>query len=122
MKPITVVLIAISAIGMVGLQLGDPKFLPVAVALEAIFIALTVLSVKRVRYAIIPSIVIACIVILGNILSPAHTGIMLTLTPLYNALILLTGGYILQGLLVLTSVYEYRNVKYIIKDKVDYID
>jgi hypothetical protein len=121
-KPVTAVLIAISAVGMIGLPLGDPKFLPVAIGLEASFIALTILSVKKVKYVIIPNIAIACVIIAGNTLSPTHTDIMLTLTPIYNALILITGGYVLQGLLVITSIQAYKNVKRVTKEKVDYMD
>jgi predicted branched-subunit amino acid permease len=117
MKLVTAVLVAISAVGMVGLPLGDPKFLPVGIALEAGFIALAVLSVKRVKSVVIPSIAIACIVIAGNTLSPTHIDIMLTLTPIYNAIILLIGGYMLQGLLIIASIKSYMNVKYRMKDK-----
>jgi hypothetical protein len=122
MKPVTAVLIAISAVGMVGLPLGDPKFLPVAIGLEASFIALTILSVKKVKYVIIPNIAIACVIIAGNTLSPTHTDIMLTLTPIYNALILLIGGYVLQGLLVITSIQAYKSVQRVTKEKIDYMD
>ena len=117
----TAVLLAISVIGMAGLPLGDPKFFHIAIGLEASFITLTILSVKRVRYVVIPNIVIACVIIAGNMVSPTHTNIMLTPTPIYNALILITGGYLLQGLLI-SSVITYRNMKRIAKDKVDYID
>lgn len=122
MNPVTAVLLAISVIGMAGLPLGDPKFFHIAIGLEASFITLTILSVKRVRFVVIPNIVIACIIIAGNTVSPTHTNIMLTLTPIYNALTLITGGYLLQGLLLITSVITYRNMKRIVKYKVDYID
>ena len=122
MKPVTVVLIMISVVGMISLPLGDPKFLLVAIGLEASFIALTVLSVKSVKYAIIPNIAIACVIIVGNTLSPTHTDIMLTLTPIYNALILIAGGYALQGLLIITSIQAYKNRNRVTKEKIDYMD
>lgn len=117
MKLVTAVLIAISAVGMIGIPLGDPKFLPVGIALEACFIALAVLSLKRVKSVVIPNIAIACMVITGNTLSPTHMDIMLTLTPIYNAIILLIGGYMLQSLLIITSIKSYKNVKHTMKDK-----
>jgi hypothetical protein len=111
MPKVVPVLIAISIIGILGIPLGDPKFIAVALALEGSFIVLTVLSIKKLKYALIPNIAIACIVISGNTLSPVHINIMLSLTPIYNAIILLIGGYILQGLLVITTVADYEKIK-----------
>jgi len=108
-KVIIAVLISISVVGVVGIPLGDPKFIAEGVALELAFIGLTILSVKKIRYAMIPNIVIACLVISGNTLSPKHTEIMLTLNPLYNAIILIVGGYILQALLLVTNVVGLKN-------------
>lgn len=121
MNLISYVLIAISVVGAMGLPLGDPKFLPVGVALEASFIGLAILSLKKVRYAVMPSIAIACVVIAGNTLSPTHTDIMRTLTPLYNATILMIGGYVLQILLIITSLHTLKSAKPFMKDKVDYL-
>ncbi len=59
----------------------------------------------------IPNIVIAGMVISGNTLSPVHINIMLSLNPIYNAIILLIGGYRLQGLLVITTVADYKTIK-----------
>jgi len=111
MSKVVPVLIAISIIGILGLPLGDPKFIAVALALEASFVGLTILSIKKIIYALIPNIVIAGIVISGNTLSPVHINIMLSLNPIYNAIILLIGGYILQALLVVTTIVEYRKIK-----------
>ena len=81
-KTIVTVLIAISIIGVLRIPLGDPKFLVEGIELELAFIGLTILSAKKVRYALVPKIVIACLVILGNTLSPKHTEIMSTWNPL----------------------------------------
>lgn len=113
-KNIVAVLIAISVIGIFGIPLGDPKFIVEAIVLESSYITLTILSVKKVRYSLIPNIVIACIVIFGNTLSPKHIDIMFSLKPLYNAIILIIGGYILQGLLVFTSIVAYQNMKQVV--------
>ncbi len=110
-KNVISVLIAISVIGILGIPLGDPKFIAEAVALEASFIALAILAVKKVKHTLIPNIIIAGIVIAGNTLSPKHTSIMLTLNPIYNAIILIAGGYILQALLIVTSILTYKSMK-----------
>ncbi len=94
--------------------MGDPKFIVQAFALESSFIALAFLSAKKFRYAYIPNFIIAGIVIIGNTASPKHTEIMSTLHPFYNSIILIVGGYILQGLLIVTNIFalrKYKNVK-----------
>lgn len=107
----SIILIAISIIGLIGLPLGDPKFLTIAVGLELAFITLAILSFRYIRYISIASIVLAIIVIIGNTASPTHIDIMLTLDPIENALILIIGGYILQGLLIITSILDYKKVR-----------
>ena len=69
------------------------------------------LSIKKIRYALIPNFVIAGIVIAGNTFSSKHVGIMLALNPLHNAIILIIGGYALQALLIITSILAYRGLK-----------
>jgi len=110
-KNVVAVLIAISVVGMLGIPLGDPKFLTVAVALEASYIALIIVSIKKIKHALIPNIIIAGIVIAGNTISPTHIDVMLSFDPIYNAIILILGGYILQALLITTSVFAYRSIK-----------
>jgi uncharacterized membrane protein len=46
-KTISVILFSISVIGIIGIQIGNPKFLTNAIALESAFIALTALSFWR---------------------------------------------------------------------------
>lgn len=113
-KTIIVILIAIIAIGVLGIPLGDPKFVAHGIALELSFLVLAVVSVKKIKYALIPNVIIACIVIGGNTASPQHTEIMITLNPIYNAIILITGGYILQGLLLVTSILAYKNRRHLL--------
>jgi len=116
-KIIVAVLIAISVVGVLGIPLGDPKFIAEGVALELAFIGLAILSIRKIRYALIPNIAIACLVIAGNTISPKHTEIMLSFTPLYNAIILIVGGYILQALLLVTNLLGLKNRKQLaIKD------
>ena len=113
-KFIVTVLIAIIVIGIFGIPVGDPKFIAEAIALESAFVALAILSIKKPKYALIPNIGIACLVILGNTISPKHTEIMLSLHPLYNAIILITGWYILQGLLLAANILAFKNRKMIV--------
>lgn len=110
-RTVVAVLIAISIVGMLGIPLGDLKFLAEGIGLEAAYIALTMLSIKKVKYALIPNMVMAGLVIAGNTVSPKHTSIMLSLNPLYNAIILIIGGYVLQGLLAFASLSAYRKMK-----------
>ena len=117
-KTIVAVLIAISVIGVLGIPLGDPKFLAEGIALEIAFIGLTILSVKKVRYALVPNIVIACLVILGNTLSPKHTEIMSTLNPLYNAIVLIVGGYMLQSLLLAANIVGLKDRKQLATNRI----
>ena len=108
MQRSSIVLIAISIVGAIGLPMGDPRLLPIAITLELSFITLAVLSFKNIRYIPIISIILAGIIIVGNTASPIHRGIMLTLEPIENAIVLIVGGYILQGLLIITSILDYK--------------
>jgi len=110
-KYTVIILAAISIVGVFGIPLGDPKFIIQAIVLEGCFIALTVLSIKNYRKAYIPNFIIAGIVIIGNSAFYKHIEIMTTFHPIYNAVILITGGYILQALLLITNVLDYRRQK-----------
>lgn len=89
--------------------MGDPQFLTNAIILESIFIGLTLLSFWRLHHALVPNIIIAIIVIIGNTISPKHIEIMTTFNPIENAIVLIIGGYLLQGLLLVSSSIELKN-------------
>ena len=113
-KYLVAVLVSIGIIGAFGIPLGDPKFLIQAIILESSFVALAIVSLKNFRYAYIPNFIIACVVITGNTISPKHLEIMSTLHPFYNAIVLIIGGYVLQGLLLVTNgmtLGQYRSDK-----------
>ena len=110
-KSVVVVLGAISVAGVFGIPLGDPRFITQAIVLEGCFIALAVLSAKDYKKAYLPNFIIAGIVIIGNSAFYKHIEIMTTFHPLYNAIVLITGGYILQGLLLITNGLAYRQQK-----------
>lgn len=105
-SPTAYVLTAISVVGAVAIPAGNPMFLERAIAIEVVFIALAVLTFagyKKQLYACFP---LAAIVMIGNSLAPPHVEIMTTFSKPFNAVVLITGGYILQGLLVAFVVQE----------------
>lgn len=110
-KGLVAVLVSISIVGAFGIPLGDPKFFIQAIALESSFIALSIISLKNFRYAYIPNVIIAVLVIVGNTVSPKHLEIMSTLHPFYNGIVLIVGGYILQALLLVTNVITLKQYK-----------
>ncbi len=113
-KYLVSVLVSVCIVGVFGIPLGDPKFFVQAIALESSFIALAITSWKNFRYAYIPNFIIACLVIVGNTASPKHLEIMSTLHPFYNGIVLIVGGYILQGLLLVTNgitLKQYKKTK-----------
>ncbi|MGI0088054.1 MAG: hypothetical protein ACREBI_08875 [Nitrosotalea sp.] len=110
---VVIILAAISAVGVLGIPLGDPKFISQALLLEGCFVSLTVLTAKNFKRVYIPNFVIAGIVIAGNSAFYKHIEIMTTLHPLYNAIVLIAGGYVLQVLLLITNYLAYRQHKHL---------
>jgi hypothetical protein len=100
------VLAAISVVGAIAIPAGNPMFIDRAVAVEVAFITLTVLTFagyKKHLYACFP---LAALVMIGNSLAPPHVEIMTTFSKPFNAVVLIIGGYILQGLLVAFAARE----------------
>ena len=117
-KTVVLFLVAICIVGAFGIPLGDPKFLLQAFSLEFSFVILAIVSAKNFKYAYIPNFVIAGLVIAGNTFSPKHLEIMSTLHPFYNAIVLMIGGYVLQGLLIITNTIAYKKYKHtLLKNK-----
>jgi len=110
-KMVAIILGSISIVGLFGIPLGDPRFIAQALVLEGCFIALTVLTIKNYKRAYIPNFIIAVIVIIGNSAFYKHIEIMTTFHPLYNAIVLIVGGYVLQGLLLITNTLAYKQQK-----------
>jgi hypothetical protein len=107
-KQLVAVLCAISVIGILGIPLGDPRFVSQALVLESCFIALAALSAKNYKKVYIPNFIIAGVVIAGNSAFYKHIEIMTTFHPLYNAIVLITGGYVLQIMLLITNYHAYK--------------
>jgi hypothetical protein len=83
---------------------GNPKFIGEAIIVELSFITLSALVWRGYTKALYACIALALIVIIGNTASPAHIHLMTTFSKPANALILIIGGYILQGILIYTSL------------------
>jgi hypothetical protein len=106
LKPESLVLITLTsiiAIGIIGIPFGDPRFIPIAVLFEVGFIALIVFVVKGYTKALYVCIILAGLIIIGNSVTGAHIHRMMTLAKPINTIILIIGGYILQGLLIYAS-------------------
>jgi len=111
LNPVATVLAAISIVGGIAIPFGDPQFVDRAIALELTFVALTVLIYNGFRRALYACIPLAILVIIGNSLAPPHVEIMTTFSKPFNAAILIIGGYILQAVLIATTIKALRSYK-----------
>jgi predicted membrane protein len=103
------ILISIVLIGLVGIPFGDPRFIPIAVLLELVFIALAILVLKGYSRPLYICIVLASLIIIGNSITTAHIQRMMTFAKPVNTIVLIIGGYILQALLIYTSAIAIMN-------------
>lgn len=103
---VVIILGAISIVGAIAIPFGDPQFLGRAIALELSFITLAVLTYKGFRKALYACIPLAIIVMVGNSLASPHVEIMTTFSKPFNAIMLIIGGYVLQGALIGTTVFQ----------------
>jgi hypothetical protein len=108
MKPECLVLIALTSIvlvGLVGIPFGDPRFIPIAVFFEFVFIGLGILVSKGYTRPLYICIVLAGLIIIGNSITTAHIHrMMMTFVKPVNTIVLIIGGYVLQALLIYASV------------------
>ncbi len=116
-KSVVIILTAVSVVGVLGIPLGNPKFIPQALILEGCFIVLAVLTAKNYKHVYIPNFIISGVVIIGNSIFYKHVEIMTTFHPLYNALVLIIGGYVLQILLLITNYLAYKQHKHLITSR-----
>lgn len=107
-SPVVTVLALISVVGAIAIPFGDPQFVDRAIALELAYITLTVLIYKGFQKALYVCIPLAAVVVIGNSLAPPHVEIMTTFSKPFNAVVLITGGYILQVMLIATTIHELR--------------
>src|SRR5438067_7312513 len=110
-RHILIILILISALGVVAIPFGNPKFIGEAIIVELSFITLSVLVWRGYTKALYACIALALTVIIGNSTSPAHIHLMTTFSKPANALILIIGGYILQGALIWASLKTVLRIR-----------
>jgi hypothetical protein len=110
-RQVLMILISISALGVIAIPFGSPKFIGEAIVIELSFITLSVLIWKGYTKALYACIALALTVIVGNSTSPAHIHLMTTFSKPVNALILIIGGYILQGTLIYTSLKSIIRIR-----------
>lgn len=110
-RHVLITLILISALGVIAIPFGSPKFIGEAIVIELSFITLSVLIWKGYTKALYACIALALAVVVGNSTSPAHIHLMTTISKPVNALILIIGGYILQGTLIYTSLESIIRIR-----------
>ena len=108
---VLITLILISALGIIAIPFGSPKFIGEAIAIELSFVTLTVLIWRGYPKALYGCIALATVVIVGNTVSPAHVHLMTTFSKPANAVILIIGGYILEGVLIYTSLSAITEIR-----------
>jgi hypothetical protein len=98
------VIISIVLIGAAGIPFGDPRFIPVTILLEVLFVGLAIFILKGYAVSLYICIALASLIIIGNTITSAHIHRMMTFAKPVNTIVLIIGGYILQALLICTSM------------------
>lgn len=106
-----IVLVSIAVMGLIAIPFGNPKFIDRAIILEISFVALSVLIWKGYSKALYACIPLATLIIIGNSLAPPHVNLMMTFSKPLNAIILIMGGYVLQGILIYTSCRSIQDIR-----------
>ena len=106
--PVLVTLVSIIVVGSIGIPFGDSRFIVYAIFLELVYVSLSILVAKGYRKPLYVCILIAIIIIVGNSFVSAHINRIMTLSRPLNTMVLIVGGYLLQGLLVYTSAMALR--------------
>jgi hypothetical protein len=110
---VLVILFSIILIGLVGIPFGNPNFIINAMILELTFIILAILIAKGVgnNKPLYVCIFLALLIIIGNSLVTAHINRMITFAKPINTIVLIIGGYLLQGLLIYSSILTIKRRK-----------
>jgi hypothetical protein len=103
-RGVLITLVLICALGLIAIPFGNPKFINEAITLELSFIVLAALIWRGYTKPLYACIALSIVVIIGNSTSPAHVHLMTTFSKPANAAILIIGGYILEGILLYTSL------------------
>ena len=105
---VLLVLVSIIIIGIMGIPFGDRRFIIYAILIELSYISLAVLVAKGHRKALYACISLAILIVIGNSFVAAHIHRIITFSRPLNTIILIIGGYILQALLIYSSLVEIR--------------
>ncbi len=105
-EPLVVsILISIVLTGLVGIPFGDPRFIPIAILLELVFIGLAIAVLRGYTRPLYICIVLASIIIIGNSVTAAHIHRIMTFGKPVNTVVLIIGGYVLQALLIYSCAH-----------------
>ncbi len=105
---VLIVLVSIVIVGLIGIPFGDPRFIVYAILLELAYVALTVSIVRGSTKALYACIFLAILIIVGNSFVNAHINRITSFSKPLNTIVLIIGGYVLQILLIFTSVLAIR--------------
>jgi len=109
-EPLVVgVLISIVLTGLVGIPFGDPRFIPIAILLELVFIALAISVLRGCSRSLYICIGLGSLIIIGNTITAAHIHRIMTFAKPVNTAVLIIGGYVLQALLIYSSARAIMN-------------
>ena len=106
--PVIIVLVSIVIVGIIGIPIGDKRFIIFAITLEIVYVLLTVFVAKGYRITLYLCISLAILIIIGNSFVSAHIYRILTLSKPMNAVVLIIGGYVLQLILIYTSIMAIK--------------
>lgn len=110
---VLIILFSIILIGLIGIPFGNPNFIINAIILELSFIILSILIAKGIgnNKPLYVCIFLALLIIIGNSLVTAHINRMITFSKPLNTIVLIIGGYLLQGLLIYSSILTIKRRK-----------
>ena len=110
---VLIILFSIILIGLIGIPFGNPNFIINAIILELSFIILAILIAKGIGNTkpLYVCIFLALLIIIGNSLVTAHINRMITFSKPLNTIVLIIGGYLLQGLLIYSSILTIKRRK-----------
>lgn len=110
---VLIILFSIIVIGLLGIPFGNPNFIINAMILELTFIILAILIAKGIgnNKPLYVCIFLALLIIIGNSLVTAHINRMITFSKPLNTIVLIIGGYLLQVLLIYTSILTIKRRK-----------
>ena len=110
---VLIILFSIILIGLIGIPFGNPNFILNAIILELSFIILSIFIAKGIgnNKPLYVCIFLALLIIIGNSLVIPHINRMMTFSKPLNTIVLIIGGYLLQGLLIYSSILTIKRRK-----------